>query len=85
MSVDSTVILMALTATMCGADVKRFVDARYDRFEKYIPMESGIHSHDTFRRIFPKLDTGEFLSAMHGWACGDKRHNMPTSKPLASA
>ena len=65
-------IFMALTATMCGAngwaDVERFVDARYDWFEKYIPMESGIPSHDTFGRIFAKLDTGEFLSAMHGWA-----------------
>ena len=65
-------IFMALTATMCGAngwaDVERFVDARYDWFEKYIPMENGVPSHDTFGRIFAKLDTGEFLSAMHGWA-----------------
>ena len=65
-------IFMALTATMCGAngwaDVERFVDARSDWFEKYIPMESGIPSHDTFGRVFAKLDTGEFLSAMHGWA-----------------
>jgi predicted transposase YbfD/YdcC len=65
-------IFMALTATMCGAngwaDVERFVDARYDWFEKYIPMENGIPSHDTFGRVFAKLDTGEFLSAMHGWA-----------------
>jgi len=64
-------IFMALTATMCGAngwaDVARFVDARYDWFEKYIPMENGIPSHDTFGRIFARLDTGEFLSAMHGW------------------
>ena len=65
-------IFMALTATMCGAngwaDVERFVDARYDWFERYIPMENGVPSHDTFGRIFAKLDTGEFLSAMHGWA-----------------
>ena len=65
-------IFMALTATMCGAngwaDVERFVDARYDWFEQYIPMESGIPSHDTFGRVFAKIDTGEFLSAMHGWA-----------------
>ena len=65
-------IFMALTATVCGAngwaDVERFVDARYDWFEKYIPMEKGIPSHDTFGRIFARLDTGEFLSAMHGWA-----------------
>ena len=65
-------IFMALTATVCGAngwaDVERFVDARYDWFEKYISMEEGIPSHDTFGRVFAKLDTGEFLSAMHGWA-----------------
>jgi predicted transposase YbfD/YdcC len=65
-------IFMALTATMCGAngwaDVERFVEARYDWFEKYIPMENGIPSHDTFGRVFAKLDTGDFLSAMHGWA-----------------
>ena len=30
-------------------------------------MENGIPSHDTFGRVFAKLDTGEFLSAMHGW------------------
>lgn len=65
-------IFMALTATVCGAngwaDVERFVDARYDWFEQYIAMESGVPSHDTFGRIFARLDTGEFLSAMHGWA-----------------
>ena len=65
-------IFMALTATMCGAngwaDIERFVDARYDWFEKYIAMEHGVPSHDTFGRIFAKLDTGEFLSAMHVWA-----------------
>ena len=65
-------IFMALTAAVCGAngwaDVERFVDARFDWFEKYIPMEKGVPSHDTFGRIFARLDTAEFLSAMHGWA-----------------
>jgi predicted transposase YbfD/YdcC len=65
-------IFMALTATVCGAngwaDVERFVDARYDWFEQYIAMESGVPSHEPFGRIFARLDTGEFLSAMHGWA-----------------
>ena len=65
-------IFMALTATVCGAngwaDVERFVDARFDWFEKYVPMENGVPRHDTFGRIFARLDAGEFLSAMHGWA-----------------
>lgn len=65
-------IFMAITATICGAngwaDVERFVMAKCDWFEKFIPMENGVPSHDTFGRVFAKLDTTEFLSAMHAWA-----------------
>jgi hypothetical protein len=31
-------------------------------------LENRVPNHDTFGRIFAKLDTGKFLSAMHGWA-----------------
>lgn len=78
-------IFMALTATMCGAngwaDIERFVDARYDWFEKYIAMEHGVPSHDTFGRIFAKLDAGEFLSAMHEWA-DESAGNLLTKESL---
>ena len=64
-------IFMALTATICGAngwaDVERFVNAKYDWFARYIPMQRGIPSHDTFGRVFARLDTAEFLTGMHGW------------------
>jgi predicted transposase YbfD/YdcC len=65
-------VFMALTATICGAngwaDVERFVTAKYDWFERFILMENGVPSHDTFGRVFARLDTAEFLSAMHAWA-----------------
>lgn len=64
-------IFMALTATICGAngwaDVERFVNAKVDWFEQFLPMENGVPSHDTFGRVFARLDTAEFLTAMHGW------------------
>ncbi len=64
-------VFMALTATICGAngwvDVERFVAAKFEWFERFIPMENGVPSHDTFGRVFGRLDTGEFLTAMHGW------------------
>lgn len=63
---------MALTATICGAngwaDVERFVTAKCDWFERFIAMDNGVPSHDTLGRIFARLDTAEFLSAMHEWA-----------------
>lgn len=64
-------IFMALTATICGAngwaDVERFVTAKFDWFAQFIPLEKGVPSHDTFGRVFARLDTAEFLTAMHGW------------------
>lgn len=64
-------IFMALTATICGAngwaDVERFVNAKRDWFEQFFLMEQGVPSHDTFGRVFARLDTAEFLTAMHGW------------------
>lgn len=64
-------IFMALTATICGADgwvdVERFAKSKIDWFLRYIELEHGVPSHDTFGRVFSRLDTGEFLAAMHDW------------------
>lgn len=64
-------IFIALTATMCGAqgwaDIERFAMAKFDWFERFIPLEKGVASHDTLGRVFARLDTAEFLTAMHGW------------------
>lgn len=64
-------VFMAITATMCGAngwaDVERFVKAKRDWFERFLSLEHGVPSHDTFGRVFSRLDTAEFLTAMHGW------------------
>ena len=64
-------IFMALTATLCGAqgwaDVERFVRSKRSWFRQFIALEHGVPSHDTFSRVFARLDTAEFLSAMHAW------------------
>lgn len=64
-------IFMALTAAICGADgwtdVERFAKSKFDWFRRYIDLEHGVPSHDTFGRVFSRLDTGEFLAAMHHW------------------
>lgn len=64
-------IFVALTATICGAngwaDVERFAKAKLDWFRRYVELKHGVPSHDTFGRVFARLDTGEFLAAMHAW------------------
>lgn len=64
-------VFMALTAAICGAngwaDIERFAKAKLDWFRQYIELPHGVPSHDTFGRVFARLDTGEFLSAMHEW------------------
>lgn len=64
-------VFVALTAAICGAngwaDVERFARAKLDWFRQYIELPHGVPSHDTFGRVFARLDTGEFLSAMHQW------------------
>ena len=64
-------VFVALTAAICGAngwaDVERFAKAKLDWFRQYIELPHGVPSHDTFGRVFARLDTGEFLSAMHQW------------------
>ena len=64
-------IFIAITATMCGAqgwaDIERFAMAKFEWFERFIPLEKGVASHDTLGRVFARLDTAEFLTAMHGW------------------
>src|SRR5690606_15476749 len=64
-------VFMALTAAICGAngwaDVERFAKAKRDWFRQYIDLPHSVPSHDTFGRVFARLDTGEFLSAMHQW------------------
>jgi predicted transposase YbfD/YdcC len=64
-------IFITLTASICGAnswvDVERFAKAKTDWFRKYIKLINGVPSHDTLGRVFGRLDTGEFLAAMHAW------------------
>lgn len=64
-------IFVALTAAICGADgwadVERFAKAKIDWFRRYIDLKYGVPSHDTFGRVFSRLDTGEFLASMHDW------------------
>lgn len=64
-------IFITLTASICGAngwaDVERFAKAKREWFQRYLELKEGIPAHDTLGRVFSRLDSGEFLAAMHCW------------------
>jgi predicted transposase YbfD/YdcC len=53
------ILFLAAVAYLCGAesdqDIATFGKAQIDWFREFIPLENGIPSHDTFRRIFELL------------------------------
>ena len=64
-------VAIALCATICGAagwaDVERFGRMKADWFAKFLELPNGIPSHDTFGRVFARLDTDEFLACLQRW------------------
>jgi len=64
-------VSITLCAAICGADswadVERFGLAKQLWFERFLELPNGIPSHDTFGRVFARLDTGEFLICLQNW------------------
>jgi predicted transposase YbfD/YdcC len=72
------ILLIALCTVLCGgetcADMARFGHAKRDFLQEFLTLEHGIPSHDTFSRVFRRLDPAQFhacfLSFMRAFAEG---------------
>ncbi|MCL4134809.1 UNVERIFIED_CONTAM: hypothetical protein GTU68_016496 [Idotea baltica] len=64
-------IALALCGTLCGADswadIERFANGHIEWFEEFLELPFGVPSHDTFGRVFSKLDTDEFQNCLTRW------------------
>ena len=64
-------VVIALCAAICGAnswsDVERFGNSKLDWLRRFLDLPNGIPSHDTFGRVFARLDTNQFLTCLHNW------------------
>ena len=64
-------IVIALCAAICGAeswvDVERFGKSKQRWLLSFLRLENGVPSHDTFGRVFARLDTEEFFVCLQGW------------------
>ncbi|MBN1427109.1 MAG: transposase family protein [Anaerolineae bacterium] len=61
------IIIITICAVICGADNWVEVEAwgREKRVAQVLP--NGIPSHDTFGRVFGRVDAEEFQTAFLGW------------------
>lgn len=64
-------IVMALVAILCGADgwddVADFCLVRQEWFKRLLSLPRGIPSHDTFGRVFARLDPLQLEETLRQW------------------
>lgn len=65
------IITIALCAVICGADtwvdVEEFGHAKRAWLETFLELPNGIPSHDTFGRVFARLDPEQFQACFLSW------------------
>ena len=65
------IIVIALCGVICGADNWQAIAAvgrcRRDFFKRFLKLPNGIPSHDTFERVFDRLDPTAFQRCFLEW------------------
>ncbi len=65
------ILTIALCAVICGADtwvdVEEFGHAKRAWLETFLELPNGIPSHDTFGRVFARLDPEQFQACFLTW------------------
>jgi hypothetical protein len=55
-----SIVAIAILAVICGANswvtIKTYACSKRDWLEEFLPLPNGIPSHDTFARVFARLD-----------------------------
>ena len=64
-------ITRAICAVISGADtwvsIEAYGQAKIDWFKKFLSLTNGIPSHDTFARVFYRIDPQEFQESFFKW------------------
>jgi len=65
------ILVIAICAVICGADgwteVEEFGRSKQTWFKTFLDLPGGIPSHDTFGRVFAKLDPDAFERCFIAW------------------
>jgi predicted transposase YbfD/YdcC len=65
------VVVLAICATLGNAngwaDIERFGNAKIDFFRTFLDLPNGVPSHDTFGRVFARLDPAALMACIQQW------------------
>src|SRR5208283_2209015 len=65
------ILVIALCAVICGANdwqqIVTFGRCRHAWLKTFLALPNGIPSHDTFERVFERLDPQAFLGCFQRW------------------
>jgi len=65
------ILIIALCATLANADgwvdIERFGKAKLEFFRRFLDLPNGIPSHDTFGRLFARIDPAGLLTCVQRW------------------
>jgi predicted transposase YbfD/YdcC len=65
------ILVIALCAMIANAntwvDIERFGKSKLDLLRRFLALPNGIPSHDTFSRVFARLDPAALLVCLHNW------------------
>ena len=68
------IIAITICAVICGAegwaDVELFGRSKHDWLRHFLALPNGIPSHDTFGRVFSRIDPGQFQRCFTDWVRG---------------
>jgi predicted transposase YbfD/YdcC len=68
------ILAITLCAVLAGADsweeVEAFGKAKHGWLKKFLALPNGVPSHDTFYRVFARLDPEAFGRCVAGWMAG---------------
>lgn len=66
-----SILVISVLAMLCGAegvtDIEAFGKSRYEWLSKFLDIESGIPSHDTFARVLAIIDSNQLEESFAGW------------------
>ena len=68
------ILVIAVCGVICGADswveIEGFGKAKLEWFRGFLGLPNGIPSHDTFGRVFARLEPESFQRCFQDWAAG---------------